>query len=568
MIRPITIITLAFIIVGTSTTTALADPVERPSTDAGTIIAGSVTDQDWGRPVAVGDLDGDGYDDLIVAASESWGSVISQVDIIRGGPGAHARGYHDLQLNPPDQTILGAALDDNLGASIAAGDINCDDIDDLILCASTASYNSIESCGIAYIIYGGPNFFDLATRDLADTANWDIRILGPVAGGDMGGANLFGGLDAHGAAVGYLNDDNCGDLVLGVHLADGADTQAGRVYIRFGAALPSGYTFNLASGSGYNVRIDGNDEYDELGTCVYTADLTGDGLDELILGNEYASQGLFTSEGAVHIFRGQADWPTYFNLASTAADITLLGAREDDELGVAVAVGDFNNDGIHDLAAAAPGADAGDFNDQRGDGFVYGLLGSPVYQTGTHLLDFATADPDFLLIGEFEENLGDELSAGDFNADGFDDIAAVERFGGPATNGVVEVLFGRDFVPGETFTANESTDLRIVGAAQDRIGFSVSAADLNADGLDEVIFGTPFNNSYRGTVYAFTHASADPDYDQDHDLVDFLALQSCFTGPAGAIPTGTCALFDLDLDEDIDIDDFVAFGNLLAGPAD
>jgi hypothetical protein len=545
---------------------ALAAPVERPADEAGTIYLGAVTGQDWGRPLAVGDLDGDGYDEVIVGASESWGGTLSRVYVLRGGPGRHALGTVDLSVGGSDQVILGATVDDNLGSSIATGDVNGDTIDDLLICASTADFSGIEDRGIAYLVFGGSTFFDLATRDLSEEANWDLRILGPVASGDMGGANLFGGLDADAAAVGRVNDDLYGDIILGVHLANGGGSQSGRVYVVFGGPIPSGITLNLAVGSNYDVRIDGQSSYDELGTVVLAADLTGDGIDELILPNEYASQGLFTSEGAVHIFRGRASWPSFISLAAGPADITLLGAREDDVLGAAAAVGDFNNDGVMDLAAAAPGADAGNHNDQRGDGFVYGLLGSAAYQTGTHTIDYASATPDFLLIGEFEENLGAEVSAGDFNADGFDDVAAAERFGGPQTNGVVEVLLGRVFTSGATFTANVDTDLRIVGASQDRIGFSLAASDVNGDDLDEILFGTPFNNGDSGTVYVFTHASGDYDHDGDHDLVDFARFQACFTGLAGPPLVGACAIFDLDLDEDVDFSDFTEFAPLLVGP--
>jgi len=545
---------------------ALATPPERPASDAGAIYLGAVNGQDWGRPLAAGDLDGDGYDEVIVGASESWGGTLSRVYVVRGGPGRHASGTVDLSVVGCDQVILGAAVDDNLGCSIGTGDVTGDTIDDLLICASTADHAGIQDRGIAYLVFGGATFFDSATRDLSDTSQWDLRIIGPVASGDMGGANLFGGLDAHAAAIGRVNDDIYGDIILGVHLATGGGSQSGRVYVISGGPFPSGFTLNLAVGSSYEVRIDGRSSYDELGTVVLAADLTGDGIDELILPNEYASQGLFTSEGAVHIFRGRADWPSLISLSAGPADITLLGAREDDVLGTAAAVGDFNNDGIMDLAVAAPGADAGAHNDQRGDGFVYGLLGSAAYQTGTHTIDYGSATPDFVLIGEFEENLGDEVSAGDFNGDGFDDIAASERFGGPQTNGVVEVLLGRVFAGGATFTANVDTDLRILGAAQDRIGFSLAASDVNGDGLDEVFFGTPFNNGDSGTVYVFTHASADCDSDGDHDLVDFACFQACFGGPAGPTPAGLCALFDLDLDEDVDFSDFAEFASLLTGP--
>jgi hypothetical protein len=549
---------------------AVAAPLQRSNSDAGTTYLGALADLDWGRPVASGDLDGDGYDEIIIGASEPYGGFISRVYVLRGGPGAHGRGAIDLSTTAADQVILGAAVDDNLGCSIATGDVNGDGIADLLICASNASYGGVEYRGIAYLIYGGPNFFASGTRDLSLSGQWDVRFLGPVADGDMGGNNMFGGLDAHAAAIGRLDSDAYGDVVLGVHLATGGASGSGSVFVVFGLPFPSGATVNLAVPSNYGVRINGRGEYDQLGEVVLTADLTGDGLDELILPNEYASKGLFTSEGATYILRGRTRpaWNAVksYNLATLPANITLWGAREDDNLGVAAAAGDFNGDGLADLAVAAPGADAGAWDDQIGEGFVYGLLGSQAYQTGTYSRDYATATPDFKLVGEFQEGLGMEVSAGDFNGDGIDDIAAAEWFAGPETNGVVEVLFGRPFAPGATYTANVDTDLHIVGAANDRIGFSLGAADVNGDGLREIVYGTPFNNSDRGTVYVFTYVSGDPDHDGDHDLADFARLQGCFIGPDERTTVGPCVLLDFDLDEDVDMADFTAWVPLMAGP--
>ena len=323
---------------------------------------------------------------------------------------------------------------------------------------------------------------------------------------------------------------------------------------------------DLASSSHYDVVIYGDDEYDETGDFVVTGDVTGDGLDDLIIPNHYFSQYLFDSEGAVHIFRGRGTWAMTYNLGTAPADIALLGYRKHDYLGQSAAVGDFNNDDIMDLAAAAPGADDGAFNDQIGEGFVYGLSGSTSYQTGTHTIDYATATPDFLLIGEYHESLGAETSTGDFNGDGYDDVAAAERFGGPQSNGVVEVLWGREFLAGATFTANVDTDLRIVGAAQDRIGFSLSASDVNGDGLDEILFGTPFNNGYTGTVYIFTHVTSDADHDGDVDLADCAEMQVCGQGSGVGPLAGVCVLFDFDLDEDVDAADLLEFAARLEGP--
>lgn len=544
-------------------------PIEMSSTDAGTIVGGPTSGIDWGRPLASGDLDGDGFDDFVVSASESFGGGVSEVYVIRGDRGAHGRGFVDLAATMPDLIIRDAQVDGNLGASIATGDINGDGVDDLLAVASLADFAGVNDRGIAYVLYGGPMFFANLTRDLSDDSQWDMRILGPVAAGDMGGALLFGGADTQAAAIGNLNGDAFGDIILGVHLADGDGNETGRVYVKFGGPFPSGFTFNLASGAAYDVQIRGAGELDELGTIVVAGDITGDDIDELIIPNEYASELFFSSEGAVYIFRGRASgWPSLVNLATTTADITLFGAREDDNLGASATVGDFNNDGIGDLATAAPGADVGAFNDQRGDGIVYGLLGDASLQTGIISIDYATIAPDFQFNGEFEENMGTIVTNGDYNGDGFADIAAAQRFAGPNINGTVEVLFGRDFAIGETFTANINNDLRIVGQSSDRIGFSLATINSNGDALDEILFGTPFNNGNRGTVYVATFVSGDADLDGDVDLCDYALLQPCIGTVFAAPPTLPCVQLDFSLDEVIDGADVDGFAERISGPAD
>jgi hypothetical protein len=551
---------------------AQAAPVVRASDHAGTIYLGAIADNDWGRPIGSGDLDGDGYDEVIVSASESFGGLISRVYIMRGGPDARFQGSVDLSTTGVDQVILGVAPDDNLGATVATGDVNGDGIDDLLICASLAHFGARTYAGLAYLIYGSPTFFASATRDLSVAGSWDLRIAGPIAGGDMGGAGSFGGQDTHAAAIGNLNGDALGDIAIGVHLAEG-DTgieDAGRVYIILGKAFVPGSTLDLALSTDHDVRIYGEGRFDETGDLVLLGDLTGDGIDELIIPNHYFSQVLFDSEGAVHIYRGRTSWPSTLTLRTAPADITLLGYRFYDELGESAAVGDFNGDGVMDLAAAATGADFGAFNDQRGDGLVYGLLGTNGLQTGTHLIDYAVAVPDFLLVGEFEENLGMTMTAGDYNGDGIDDIAAAEWFAGPQTNGVVEVLFGRAFAGSPTYFAAVDTDVHILGGPSDRIGFSLWSADVDGDGVEEPVYGTPFNNGAfpdtYGTVYA--HSLLDGDYDGSGglDLRDFARFQECYTTPGPPSANGVCYVFDMWANQQLDEADVVRFVERLTGP--
>ncbi len=544
-------------------TAAAAAPRVVSSDDVGLIVRGPSTADDWGRPLAAGDFDDDGYDDLIIADALTFGGSTSRLFIIRGGSGQHGFGLLDLASGAfADQVIIGAQVDDNLGASIAVGDVNGDGVDDLLVAASLTDSGGIADRGAVYLIYGNEQFFANSERDLALPGTWNLRILGPVAAGDMGGSSTFGGGDGNAIAIGNLNGDAFGDLVLGVHLAEvGSIGNAGRAYVVLGEAWADGTTLNLALSSDYDVVVNGIGELDELGAVVLTGDITGDNIDELILPTRFWNKGLFTTEGAVFIFRGRTTWSRAFG--ASGADIWLRGARSYDQLGEAAAVGDFNGDGVGDLAVAATGFDAGPLNTQRGEGAVYGLLGSSTYQSGKFVIDYINTNPDFLFVGEFQENLGTLVAAADFNGDGIDDIAAAERFAGPSINGAIEVLLGRDFAPADTFLAAVDTDIRLIGAPSDRIGFWLTTSNVNGDALPEVYFSSPFNNGGLGTAYAYTYVSADADFDRDSDLSDFAAAQVCVGAPARTLP---CVLFDFSLNEVIDAADADKLFEVLVGP--
>jgi len=551
--------------------TAQAAPILRAADDAGTIYLGAIVDHDWGRPVAAGDLDGDGFDEVLVAAAESFGGLFSNVYVMRGGPDAALRGTIDLVVGGIDQTIIGVNADDNLGSSIAAGDVNSDGYADLLLCASGGDYTGLTNAGIAYLIFGGPGFFASPVRDLAAAGSWDVRIVGPVADGDMGAAGFFGGFETHAADIGNLNGDSYGDIAIGVHLSDGAASGSGRVYVVAGQNFASGTTLLLSSVSHYLFRVLGKGTEDELGDVVYIADITGDGLDELIIPNRLFSQTTFSTEGAVHVLRGRTTWSAAYNLAVTPADLTFLGNYSYDELGTALAVGDFNNDGVGDLAIAAPGADVSTPNTSWGEGFIYGFLGGPAYQTGTHLIDYTFATPAFTIKGESKENLGDELTSGDVNGDGIADIIAAQRFGGASSEGTLDIVFGRPFSPNQIFLAGANTDVRIMGNAQDRIGFSLSSGDVDSNGVTDIIFGTPFNNGpsfdqMSGTVYVFNLLDGDYHVNGTLDLHDYAAFQHCYALPGAPADNGACYVFDLHPDGQLDAADVQEFTDRLTGP--
>jgi len=180
----------------------------------------------------------------------------------------------------------------------------------------------------------------------------------------------------------------------------------------------------------------------------------------------------------------------------------------DAQFGRALATGDFNNDGVEDLAIGAPFDDVGTF-DKAGSVTV-------LYGTDQYRYSFAMGlRPDDAQIWTRETSgiLGDvragdwfgySLATGDFNGDSYDDLAIGirrARVSGRSQAGAVSVLYGS--VDGLTATDNQLWDQDspgIPGGAEisDQFGFALATGDFDRDGRDDLVVGIPFEDI--GTV--------------------------------------------------------------------
>jgi hypothetical protein len=302
---------------------------------------------------AGGDINADGYSDLIVGAVE-YPTGPGSVYVYLGGAGAFD--------TTADAHFVGAVVGDELGTVLSSGDVNGDGYADVI--AGAPNYDGAStSVGAAYVYLGSPTPLDTAA---------DVTLVGGVA-------NDYFGL--HLASAGDVNGDGADDLVVGAHEQDTDGGSAGRAYVYYGTfggvfdTTPDGIILGTAPGA-------------YVGTAAESAgDVNNDGFADVVVG----AVGFATNAGRVYVFLGGNT--VAFN---TTAD-AILGAfsASNDQFGYAAAsAGDVNGDGFADVVAGAPFTDAGGAD--SGTGFVFfGAAGSSFDATADGTLPAQIAGEQF-----------------------------------------------------------------------------------------------------------------------------------------------------------------------------
>jgi hypothetical protein len=401
---------------------------------------GTAASDYFGFSVAgAGDVNGDGYSDVIIGAygNDAGGPNAGRAFIYYGGPGMDATA---------DVTLTGAALGDYFGRSVAsAGDVNGDGYSDVIVGANYNDAGGIEA-GRAYIYFGGT----------AMDSTKDVTLTGAAAG-DLFGYSVAG--------AGDVNGDGYGDVIVGAYGNDAGGTDAGRAYIYHGGA---------AMNATADVTLTGAAAGDYLGVSVAGAgDVNGDGYSDVIVG-AYGIDAAGTDAGGACIYYGDA-------AMDAIADVTVTGAAAGDYLGGSVAgAGDVNGDGYSDVIVGARYNGAGGSNAGR----------AYIYYGGTAM--DAMADVTLTGAAAYDYFGISVAGAGDVNGDGFSDVivGAYYNDAGGANAGRAYIYFGG---PGMDATA----DVTLTGAALgDYFGGSVAGAgDVSGNGYSDVIVGAHGNDA-------------------------------------------------------------------------
>ena len=343
---------------------------------ADVVLTGAANYDCFGSSVSgAGDVNKDGYDDVIVGARYNCagGHNAGRAYIYFGGANMDSTA---------DVILTGVAQDDGLGYSVScSGDVNKDGYDDVVV---GAVWNDS-----AYIYYGGAGMDRTA----------DVILTGAAAGESFG-CSVSG--------AGDVNNDGYDDVVVGADRNDAGGNDAGRAYVYYGGASMD----STADVTFYGAAAD-----DWLGDSVSCAgDVNKDGYDDVVVGACDSTD--LRTDGKAYVYYGGVDM-------DNTSDINLLGDGTKDKFGFSVSnAGDVNKDGYGDVIV---GARTGKVNGSS-VGLAYIYYGGASMNSTSDVVLAGAANSDYFGCSV--------SSAGDVNKDGYDEMfvgASLNDSGGANT---------------------------------------------------------------------------------------------------------------------------------------
>ncbi|HMQ69983.1 MAG TPA: integrin alpha, partial [Ignavibacteria bacterium] len=371
-------------------------------------LSGLSTTPDWTKEInedsaqfgfavsTAGDINGDGYSDVILSAN-----LFNGVNYTDQGRVYVYNGSSSGLSGSPSWNKTGQQDNAHFGSSVStAGDINGDGFSDIIV--GSDNFNSGQSGeGKVFVYYG-------TSSGLTSNEVW-------TAEGDQTDANFGNSVSSS-----DVNGDGYSDIIVGAYKFDNGQADEGAVFLYYGSA----YGLPLTQ----NIMLESDQASAQFGFSVSTAgDVNADSYFDIIIGANLYDNGE-NNEGRAYIYNGSSS-----GISSTPA-ITLELNQGGEKFGSSVCnAGDVNGDGYSDVIISAPDYD----NGQSNEGRVYLYYGSP---DGIPANSVWFYEPD-----QANADFGFSIStAGDVNGDGYSDIiiGSPLQNNGQADEGMVFVFYG------------------------------------------------------------------------------------------------------------------------------
>jgi hypothetical protein len=443
-----------------------------------------------GRVAAAGDVNNDGYDDILIGASSNneGGYGAGQTYLILGRPTANWQ--MDLDLSAANASFIGEGSYNSSGVSVAgAGDVNNDGFDDILIGAIGSCEGGFQA-GQTYLILGRP------------TANWQMDLDLSEANASFIGEESFDMSGYSVAGAGDVNNDGYDDILIGAPYNDEKVSNAGQTYLILGRPTVN-WQMDLDL-SAASASFLGENDQDLSGSSVAGAgDVNKDGYDDILIGAQENDESASNS-GQTYLILGRPTVNWQMDLDLSAASASFLGEDSYDSSGMSVAgAGDVNKDGYDDILIGAPDNEDGGF----GAGQTYLILGRPTAKWQMNL-DLSEANASFIGEDSGDRSGGKVVGAGDVNNDSYDDIliaAALDEEGGYDA-GQTYLIFGQPTAEWQMDLDLSEAIVSFIGEdSDDRSGgFVAGAGDVNKDGYDDILIGA-YGDEEGGTMAGQTY---------------------------------------------------------------